>query len=115
MDTIIITTFICILLALTLCFFLRNISKAPQKLPPGPYPLPIIGNIHKLGKHPHKSLNTLAQVYGPIIRLKLGRVTTIGSFLHQAQLNKSSKSRISPSLVVMFPTLHTVVTIINIQ
>ncbi|KAL1817334.1 hypothetical protein DCAR_0521762 [Daucus carota subsp. sativus] len=77
MDTILISVAMCILLAFTLRFFRRIISKAPQKLPPGPYPLPIIGNIHKLGKLPHKSLNNLAQVYGPIMRLKLGRVTTI--------------------------------------
>ncbi|XP_017253097.2 geraniol 8-hydroxylase-like [Daucus carota subsp. sativus] len=77
MDTILISVAMCILLLFTLRFFGRRTSKAPQKLPPGPYPLPIIGNIHKLGKHPHKSLNALAQVYGPIMRLKLGRVTTI--------------------------------------
>ncbi|WOH02385.1 hypothetical protein DCAR_0521774 [Daucus carota subsp. sativus] len=77
MDTMLISVAMCILLAFTLRFFRRFISKVPQKLPPGPYPWPIIGNIHKLGKHPHKSLSNLAQVYGPIMRLKLGLVTTI--------------------------------------
>lgn len=67
----------CILLAFTLVSIQTRRSRATQKLPPGPFPLPIIGNIHKLGKLPHKSLNNLAQVYGPIMRLKLGRMTTI--------------------------------------
>ncbi|KAL1819801.1 hypothetical protein ACET3Z_014670 [Daucus carota] len=67
----------CILLAFTLLSIHRIRNKAAQKLPPGPFPLPIIGNIHKLGEHPHKSLTKLAQVYGPIMRLKLGRMTSI--------------------------------------
>ncbi|KAK1388099.1 Geraniol 8-hydroxylase [Heracleum sosnowskyi] len=76
MDIVIISV-LCILLAFTLLSLARIRGKSNQKLPPGPYPLPIIGNIHKLGKHPHRSLANLAQLYGPIMRLKLGNITTI--------------------------------------
>ncbi|KAL8099207.1 hypothetical protein AgCh_031758 [Apium graveolens] len=70
--------FIISLLCLLLAFLLqKNRGKAVQKLPPGPYPLPIVGNIYQLGKHPHKSLTNLCRVYGPIMCLKLGRQTTI--------------------------------------
>ncbi|XP_025634214.1 cytochrome P450 76T24 isoform X1 [Arachis hypogaea] len=52
--------------------------KTPKnKLPPGPKPFPIIGNILELGTHPHLSLSRLSQIYGPIMTLKLGNITTI--------------------------------------
>ncbi|XP_073138716.1 cytochrome P450 76T24-like [Henckelia pumila] len=46
-------------------------------LPPGPKPYPIIGNILELGEKPHQSLAKLSQVYGPLIHLKLGSLTTV--------------------------------------
>ncbi|KAK4414475.1 cytochrome [Sesamum alatum] len=46
-------------------------------LPPGPNPLPIIGNILELGQKPHQSLAELSKVYGPLMRLKLGTMTTV--------------------------------------
>ena len=53
-------------------------SKAiPKKLPPGPKPFPVIGNLLDLGDKPYMSLANLAKVHGPIMRLKLGQVTTI--------------------------------------
>ncbi|KAK1358830.1 Geraniol 8-hydroxylase [Heracleum sosnowskyi] len=76
MDIVIVSA-VCILLAFALLSLPRIRGKSSQNNPPGPCPLPIIGNIHKLGKHPHKSLASLAQVNGPIMRLKLGRITTI--------------------------------------
>ncbi|XP_057531650.1 cytochrome P450 76AD1-like [Amaranthus tricolor] len=46
-------------------------------LPPGPKPLPIIGNIHQLGNMPHRAVANLSKIYGPIMTLKLGSRTTI--------------------------------------
>ncbi|KAJ1426797.1 Cytochrome P450 [Sesbania bispinosa] len=46
-------------------------------LPPGPRPFPIIGNIFDLGTNPHKTLTKLSKIYGPVMSLKLGNITTI--------------------------------------
>lgn len=51
--------------------------KHGQKLPPGPRPLPIIGNLHMLTTLPHRGLQNLAKKYGPIMSLKFGHVQAI--------------------------------------
>nr|AKH61554.1 CYP76AD4/P450 tyrosinase fusion protein [Expression vector pWCD2112] len=52
-------------------------NQSTKLLPPGPKPLPIIGNILEVGKKPHRSFANLAKIHGPLISLKLGSVTTI--------------------------------------
>jgi cytochrome P450 len=47
-------------------------------LPPGPWPLPVIGNLHYLlGALPHHAMRALAQRYGPVMQLRLGHVPTV--------------------------------------
>ncbi|KAF7848067.1 hypothetical protein BT93_L2328 [Corymbia citriodora subsp. variegata] len=72
---------LCVSLALVFVQALRFLEKkaitSPSNLPPGPPPLPVIGNLLELGNLPHKSLAKLARTYGPIIKLRLGSITTI--------------------------------------
>ncbi|THG18010.1 hypothetical protein TEA_001405 [Camellia sinensis var. sinensis] len=56
---------------------IQHFKNSPGKLPPGPTPLPLIGNFLKLGDKPHKSLAELAKIYGPIMTIKLGQVNTV--------------------------------------
>ncbi|KAI4365430.1 hypothetical protein MLD38_021414 [Melastoma candidum] len=55
--------------------FLAN--RGQPALPPGPPPLPVIGNLLSLSRLPHRSLHNLSLTYGPILKLSLGRVTTV--------------------------------------
>ncbi|CAA2993979.1 geraniol 10-hydroxylase [Olea europaea subsp. europaea] len=66
-----------LLFALTLIQAFRSISARGKNLPPGPAPLPIIGNLHLLGDQPHKSLAKLAKTYGPIMCLRFGSINTV--------------------------------------
>ncbi|WCJ22833.1 Cytochrome P450 76T24 [Euphorbia peplus] len=57
-----------------------HVSKSKRNslsLPPGPMAFPVIGNILDLGTNPHHSLTNLSKTFGPVIRIKLGSITTI--------------------------------------
>ncbi|XP_078153605.1 cytochrome P450 76M5-like [Carex rostrata] len=68
-----------IALTISLLFAISKLFSSSHNapLPPGPTPLPIIGNILDLDDQPHRSFARLAKVYGPIMSLKLGLTTTI--------------------------------------
>ncbi|XP_066211369.1 cytochrome P450 2C18-like [Saccopteryx leptura] len=63
------------------CFLLLSLwrrSSGEQNLPPGPTPLPIIGNILQLDvKNISKSFSKLSKVYGPVFTVYLGTKPTV--------------------------------------
>ncbi|XP_050822285.1 cytochrome P450 2W1 isoform X2 [Gopherus flavomarginatus] len=64
---------LCALLLLGAFYFSPGSKNSAFKLPPGPPPLPIIGNLHLLDiRRQDKSLLKLAEKYGPVFTLHFG-------------------------------------------
>ncbi|KAL2519997.1 Cytochrome [Forsythia ovata] len=57
--------------------FYNAASRTRKTLPPSPPRFPVIGNLHQLGLHPHRSLQSLSKQYGPLLLLNLGSVPTL--------------------------------------
>ncbi|WJX63584.1 hypothetical protein P8452_48450 [Trifolium repens] len=81
-----------------------------HKKPPGPSPLPIIGNLHLLGTLPHRTLQSLSKKYGPIMSFQLGQVPAIiissskaaESFLKTHDINFASRPKIKASELLSY-------------
>uniref|UniRef100_A0AAU8HQ35 Flavonoid 3'-hydroxylase n=1 Tax=Silybum marianum TaxID=92921 RepID=A0AAU8HQ35_SILMA len=61
-----------------LVYALLNLrSPRSNRLPPGPTPWPIIGNLPHLGRISHHALAAMATKYGPLMHLRLGVVDVV--------------------------------------
>ncbi|WVZ64591.1 hypothetical protein U9M48_014086 [Paspalum notatum var. saurae] len=78
---VLLVAFLTISLPVLLCNL--NASRHSRKgsggllLPPSPWRLPLVGNLHQLGRFPHRSLHSLAVAHGPVMRIHLGMVPAI--------------------------------------
>ncbi|XP_066494081.1 cytochrome P450 2K6-like [Tiliqua scincoides] len=65
-----------ILFALTIMFFLKMSTfwnRSSQNLPPGPRPLPLIGNLHIIDlQRPFRTMLKLSKQYGPVFSIQMG-------------------------------------------
>ncbi|XP_032087327.1 cytochrome P450 2J6-like [Thamnophis elegans] len=69
------------LIVLSLLFFCFWKSQRPKGFPPGPWSLPLLGNLLQFSKkNPLKDLDQLAQKYGPVFSLYIGG--TFAVFTH---------------------------------
>ncbi|CAM8883931.1 unnamed protein product [Rhodiola kirilowii] len=72
------TDYLLLPLVLGIILIAKAIKTRVSKLPPGPWQIPVIGNLHQLGAKPRQSLVAMiAMTHGPIMNLKLGQVNTI--------------------------------------
>ncbi|KAG0563575.1 hypothetical protein KC19_8G042400 [Ceratodon purpureus] len=60
------------LVVTTLLIHLLVVYQRRQKLPPGPWPWPVVGNLFVLNGRPHRKLQKLAATYGGLMYIQLG-------------------------------------------
>ncbi|XP_058754596.1 flavonoid 3'-monooxygenase-like [Vicia villosa] len=72
-----IIVFVTIAASILIYKLLNLISKPSSRLPPGPKPWPIVGNLPHMGPVPHHALAALALKHGPLMHLRLGFVDVI--------------------------------------
>ncbi|KAF8037417.1 hypothetical protein BT93_B0348 [Corymbia citriodora subsp. variegata] len=88
-----------IAISIFLYSLLRRLARPARRLPPGPRPWPLVGNLPHLGAVPHHSIAALARTYGPLLHLRLGLVdvvvaasaTVAAQFLKTHDANFSSR------------------------
>ncbi|ESQ56390.1 hypothetical protein EUTSA_v10027074mg [Eutrema salsugineum] len=76
MDFILIIT-LCLTTLLTFLLLKSILKGTATNLPPSPWRLPLIGNLHQLSIHPHRSLRSLSLRYGPLMLLHFGRTPVL--------------------------------------
>ncbi|CAK8569786.1 unnamed protein product [Lathyrus sativus] len=76
MDTLVLVYLL--LLPIFILFIIHKHKTRASSIPPGPTPLPLLGNLHQIdSSSPHLSLWKLSKHYGPIMSLHFGNTPTL--------------------------------------
>ena len=87
-------SFLAVVVAAAAALFLATIlrlrprsTRNKYRLPPGPRPWPVIGNLNLIGRLPHRSIHELSKRYGPLMSLRFGSFpVVVGSSVDTARL-----------------------------
>ncbi|KAL8162542.1 hypothetical protein V2J09_014031 [Rumex salicifolius] len=88
--------------------------KISSKLPPGPHPLPIVGNLFHLSNNPHHSLAKLSKIYDLIMTLKLGHnkvvelLGYVGEFCQNGEPINIGRVAFTTSLNLLYNTFFSI-------
>ncbi|XP_015673312.2 cytochrome P450 2W1 [Protobothrops mucrosquamatus] len=106
------TTIFCLILLLLLTkLLLSNLGGSSRRMPPGPTPLPIIGNLHLINiKRQDVSFMELSKKYGPVFTLHFGRqkfVVLVGyEAVKEALLSKGNEFIDRPTIPIFSQIQH---------
>ncbi|XP_058013182.1 cytochrome P450 2W1-like isoform X2 [Ahaetulla prasina] len=100
-----------VLLLLLASLFLSNLSGSSQRMPPGPIPLPIIGNLHLIDiQRQDVSFMKLSKTYGPVFTFHLGLqkiVVLVGyEAVKEALLSKRNEFIDRPPIPIFLQIQH---------
>ncbi|NXE13602.1 CP2W1 protein, partial [Lophotis ruficrista] len=101
----------CALLLSAALYVLKVFKQSALNLPPGPFPLPIIGNLHLLDiRRQDKSLMKLSEKYGPVFTVHLGfqKVVVLTGYetVKEALLNTADVFVDRPAIPIFYHIQH---------
>ncbi|XP_062443834.1 cytochrome P450 2W1-like [Rhea pennata] len=102
---------LCILLLLAVLYVSKGLKQSVLNMPPGPFPLPVIGNLHLLDiRRQDKSLMKISEKYGPVFTVHLGfqRTVVVTGYeaVKEALLNTADIFSDRPAIPIFYHIQH---------
>ncbi|XP_025939056.1 cytochrome P450 2W1 [Apteryx rowi] len=102
---------LCTLLLLAALYVSKSLKQSTLNMPPGPFPLPVIGNLHLLDiRRQDRSLMTISEKYGPVFTVHLGfqRTVVLTGYeaVKEALLNTADIFADRPAIPIFYHIQH---------